>query len=354
MDFEVNRTDFRETRAVENERSELEPGQIRLSVERFAITTNNVTYAVAGDMLDYWGFFPTDEPWGRLPAMGLSSVAESAHPEIAVGGRYFGFSSMSSECVIDARASGTGFRDIGAHRGDHAPIYTSFLSTADDKLFDESKPDEYLVFKGLFLTSFLADDYLADSNFGGATQTLITSASSKTSISLAACIARRDDQRSIGLTSDRNRNFVEGLELYDEVICYDQIDQLDPSVPSGMVDMAGNSTVRTDVHTAFDESLRFSLTVGSTHWEAPRRVVSELPGPKPEFFFAPGQSAKRSAEWGADELESRIASSFHKLLDHAEGWLTVEHRTGADGITSAYTDLLEGNADPATGYTVSL
>ena len=37
----------------------LQPGQIRLTVERFALTTNNITYAVAGDMLDYWGFFPS-------------------------------------------------------------------------------------------------------------------------------------------------------------------------------------------------------------------------------------------------------------------------------------------------------
>ena len=39
--------------------ADLQPGQIRLTVERFALTTNNITYAVAGDMLDYWGFFPT-------------------------------------------------------------------------------------------------------------------------------------------------------------------------------------------------------------------------------------------------------------------------------------------------------
>ena len=100
MDFEVDRRDFRRTRIVAGENTALSPGQIRLAVERFALTTNNVTYAVVGDMLDYWGFFPTEAPWGRLPAMGLGSVVESAHPDIAAGGRYFGFYPMSSDVVI--------------------------------------------------------------------------------------------------------------------------------------------------------------------------------------------------------------------------------------------------------------
>jgi len=77
MIFEVNRRDLRQTRAVEAPASDLEPNQIRLEIERFAFTTNNVTYAVAGDMLDYWGFFPSEEPWGRIPAMGLATIPQS-------------------------------------------------------------------------------------------------------------------------------------------------------------------------------------------------------------------------------------------------------------------------------------
>ena len=352
--FEVNRSDFRSTRVLHDTPVELSSGQIRMTVERFAVTTNNITYAVAGDMLDYWGFFPADAPWGRLPAMGLGSVIESANPDIAEGGRYFGFYSMSSEVVIDATARGSGFSDTGAHRMNHAPIYTSFVPVGTDQLFDETKPDEYLLFKGLFLTLFLADDHLAETNFSGANQTLITSASSKTSISLAACLAMRDGHRSIGLTSARNLAFVNSLGLYDDVVPYDEIALLDPTIPSGLVDMAGNSSVRSEVHTTFGDQLRYSLTVGATHWEAPNRQVRDLPGPTPEFFFAPGQSAKRTAELGADELDTRIAKSFRELLAGADGWLTVDHRRGASGITEAYTELLEGRADPATGYIVSL
>ncbi len=354
MHFEVNRQNFRETRAIDSTHSELAPGEIRLAVERFALTTNNITYAVVGDMLDYWGFFPTEAPWGRLPAMGLGSVTESAHPEIELGGRYFGFYPMASELVIQAEAKGNAFRDIGPHRANHAAAYTNFTAISDDVMFHADKVDEYLLFRGLFMTSYLADDQLADQDFLGATQTLVTSASSKTSICLAACLALRPGHRAVGLTSEGNRAFVEDLGLYDQTITYDEVDQLDASVSSGLVDMAGSAAARSSVHEHFRDSLRYSLTVGATHWEEPGSSGEPLPGPVPEFFFAPTQMAKRTAEWGAAELMNRTASAFHSLLDGTDRWLTVLHSSGHDGVAAVYRELLEGQADPAVGHVVSM
>ncbi|WP_419924217.1 DUF2855 family protein [Candidatus Poriferisocius sp.] len=353
MDFEVNRQDFRDTRTVDSLPVKLAPGQIRLAVERFALTANNVTYAVAGDMLDYWGFFPTEAPWGRIPAMGLGSVVESAHPDISTGGRFFGFYPMCSEVVIEADPRGTAFTDVGAHRAKHAEVYTNFSDIAADIMFRDDRIDEFLLLRGLFMTSFLADDYLGDRGFHDASQTLITSASSKTSICLAACLARRG-HRSVGLTSPRNRAFVEGLGLYDEVLVYDEIDQLDPTVATGLVDMAGSDTVRSGVHTRFGDGLRFSMTIGATHWEDTAPGGTELPGPQPTFFFAPDQIAKRSEEWGAAELMRRIAAVWHELLDGTDRWLTVVHRFGPQEITAVYHDLLEGRSDPSGGFVASM
>ncbi len=350
MIFEVNRQDLRETRTVEQPAVELIDGQIRLTIERFAFTTNNVTYAVAGDMLDYWGFFPADAPFGHIPAMGLATITESANAAIAVGGRYFGFYPMAAEAVITASGDSTSFRDVGAHRANHAAVYTGFRNVADDATFRADKVDEYLLLWGMFTTSFLVDDYLADNGFTGASQTLVTSASSKTSISLAACLAERDGHRAVGLTSGRNRAFVEGLGLYDQVITYDEIDQLDPTVASALVDMAGSGTVRSAVHNHFAQALTVSLSVGATHWEDQGGADGDLPGPVPEFFFAPSQSAKRTKEWGAKELAERIATAFNKVVDGTDTWLTVEHRTGPAGIEATYRDLLEGRAEPAIGF----
>lgn len=354
MYFEVNRQNFRDTRVSEPAPAALESGQVRLDIERFAVTTNNITYAVAGDMLDYWGFFPVDQQWGRLPVMGLATVSESANDNIATGGRYFGFYPMADQVVIDAQGSSQAFRDAGPHRANHAVVYTGFRNVEADTTFRPELANEYLLLWGMFMTSFLADDYLADNAFHGAQQTLITSASSKTSISLAACLALRDGHRAIGVTSQRNRAFVEALGLYDQVITYDEIDQLDASFESGMVDMAGNGTVRSNVHNHFADNLKFSLSVGITHWEDADGGQAALPGPQPEMFFAPGQSAKRAKDWGPDELANRIDQSFNSLLDGTSDWLTVDHRTGADGMAHVYDQLVNGKADPASGFIVSM
>ena len=358
MDFQVNRQDFRETRIVEADPVELQDGQVRLAVERWAFTSNNITYAVAGDMLDYWGFFPAEAPWGRIPAMGLGTVTESANDAIEVGGRYFSMYPMSLDLVIDARPHRDGFRDVGPHRANHAEFYTTFQSVDADDMFRADRVDEYLLLRGVFSTSFLIDDFLADSvvdgkPFHGATQTLVTSASSKTSISLAHCLAARG-HHSVGLTSERNRAFVEGLNIYSDVITYDEVTGLSPDRPSVVVDMAGNGQLRHTIHSHFGDNLKFSSTVGLTHWEDGAGPSEALPGPTPEMFFAPGQMAKRTSDWGPAEMNARIAESFLTVLDTTPDWMTVEHHAGPEGVTSAYTSLLEGTADPAVGYVVSM
>ena len=59
LDFEVRKSDWKTTRFVEAPApDDLAPGRVLFRVERFALTANNVTYALAGDGLGYWRFFP--------------------------------------------------------------------------------------------------------------------------------------------------------------------------------------------------------------------------------------------------------------------------------------------------------
>lgn len=356
MIFEVDRQDFRTTRVIDHAPTPLEPGQVRLHIGRFAITSNNVSYAVAGDMLDYWGFFPATSPWGRIPAIGLGSVIESTNPDIGVGGRYFGFYPMATEIIIQAqRRDDHGFRDVGQHRANHAATYTDFRDIDADATFERhsinsDKIDEYLVLWGMFMTSFLIDDQLDDRGFEGASAAIVTSASSKTSISLASCLAGRPDVRAIGLTSERNRAFVERLGLYDRVATYDEVGALDSSVRTGVVDMAGNAEVRASIHRHYGDALAFSISVGATHWDQRSSDPTPLPGPASEFFFAPGQWAKRVDDWGAAELDARINLAYRSLVEHSASWLRIEHRQGPAGIEATYSELLDGSADPAAGF----
>ncbi|MEY3453201.1 MAG: hypothetical protein RL574_939, partial [Actinomycetota bacterium] len=106
MHFEVERREIRQSRwAPTVAPVELAAGEVLLALERAALTSNNVSYALSGDMLDYWGFFPTEPAWGRLPVMGFGVVTKSAHPEVAVGGRYFGFFPLADHHVVAARST---------------------------------------------------------------------------------------------------------------------------------------------------------------------------------------------------------------------------------------------------------
>ncbi|MEY4068722.1 MAG: hypothetical protein RLZZ332_1058, partial [Actinomycetota bacterium] len=65
MHFEIERRDIRQSRWLPTTAAEtLAAGEVLLTLERAALTSNNVSYALSGDMLDYWGFFPTEPAWG--------------------------------------------------------------------------------------------------------------------------------------------------------------------------------------------------------------------------------------------------------------------------------------------------
>ena len=95
-DFTVGRKDWGDTRFESHAAGDLQAGQVRLRVDRFALTSNNISYAASGDMLGYWGFFPAEQGRGRIPVMGLGDVLESANPDVAEGTRVFGFAKPAS------------------------------------------------------------------------------------------------------------------------------------------------------------------------------------------------------------------------------------------------------------------
>ena len=83
--LEVRKDKWSETRLVtETLDGDLGENEVLLKVDRLALTANNISYAASGDTLGYWGFFPAEEGWGRIPAMCWADVIVSAHPEIAV------------------------------------------------------------------------------------------------------------------------------------------------------------------------------------------------------------------------------------------------------------------------------
>jgi hypothetical protein len=203
------------------------------------------------------------------------------------------------------------------------------------------------------MTSFLVDDLLDDEDFFQAETSIITSASSKTSIALAHLLNRRARGPVVGLTSARNRSFVESLGCYDEIILYDELDSLPTNRPAVMIDMAGNGEVVAGVHERLGDQLKYSCTVGATHWEAKPRPT-DLPGPVPEFFFAPARIVKRTQDWGGGGLQEKLGNAWTEFADFSNRWMKVRRHQGPEALERVYLDVLTGRIDPCDGHVISL
>ena len=356
--FQSERANLKHWRVFEADLEGPAPGEVLLRIDHFALTANNITYGVAGDSIGYWQFFPADAPWGCIPVWGFGEVIESGHPEVPVGERLYGYFPMGTHLKIKPeRISRGGLLDGAEHRADLPSVYNQYTRVAADPAYDPEREAEQMLYRPLFTTSFFLDDFLLDNNFFGAGTVILTSASSKTSLGLAHLLhqKRRDACRVIGLTSAGNRNFVESLGCYDSVYAYEDATQL-PVEPSVMVDMAGSGPVRAAVHAHLEDALKYSCAVGATHWDAAMVGAGDqrLPGPKPEMFFAPAQIQKRLAEWGQDRFNSLMAQAWQDFLAASADWISIDARRGLDALAATYEAFLDGRADPARGYVISL
>jgi hypothetical protein len=167
--FEVQRDDLATTRIVTSEVGDLADGEVLLHVDRFGFTSNNVTYAAFGDMLGYWKFFPTDDPWGRVPVWGFADVEQSAHPDVAEGSRVYGYLPMSSHLVVrPERVDHRSFADATPYRQVLPPTYNQYTFTTGDPSYDADRERERMLLWPLFFTGFLIDDFLGDNDLWGA------------------------------------------------------------------------------------------------------------------------------------------------------------------------------------------
>lgn len=353
-DFIVARNDIRDHKLVETVLPALSEGQILVKVDKFAFTSNNVTYAAFGEAMQYWDFFPAPDGYGRIPVWGFGDVVESHCDGIAVGERLYGYLPMSSHVVLTpSRIRPAGFVEAGDHRSHLALVYNQYARVAGDATYDAAHEDAQSLLGPLFKTAFFIDDLIADSEFFGAKAVVLTSASSKTSLGVAYLMSQRPDIEVIGLTSSGNKAFVEGTGYYDRVVTYDAVGTIPADLPIVLVDMAGNAGVIADLHNHFRDAMKYSCVVGGTHWEA-RGVGKALPGPKPVFFFAPTQIAKRIEDWGPGGIEQRYGVKWTAFLSSVPAWMKVVSGRGEKDMARVYLDMLDGRVSPSEGHMLSL
>jgi Protein of unknown function (DUF2855) len=264
-DFLVKRGDLRNCRIAESEQPALAPGQALLRVDSFGLTANNITYAVMGETMSYWDFFPAEDGWGRVPMWGFAEVERSEAEGVEPGTRVYGYLPPSSHLVVaPVSVEESGFVDGAPHRAALPSAYHRYLPTATDPFYRAGTEGIQMLLRPLFFTSFLIDDQLGDEGFATRGPVVISSASSKTAIAAAFLLAQRQGVEPVGLTSPRSAEFVEGLGIYGRVVTYDAVDSLDRG-PATFVDIAGDGAVRQAVHSHFGAELVHSMAVGVTH-----------------------------------------------------------------------------------------
>lgn len=368
--FLVARHDLRRTRVSADPHAPatapLVEGQVRLRIAQFALTSNNITYAAFGEAMKYWQFFPCDDSgWGCIPVWGFAEVVESRLTTVAVGRRLYGYFPMGTHLVVQpSRVNSRGFVDGSAHRAELPAVYNQIVFCDADPAYRLDLEAQQAVLKPLFITSFLIDDFLAEAEFFGARQVLLSSASSKTAYGTAFCLARRRQAggvQLVGLTSPANAGFTQSLGCYDEVRPYANLRHLPGDKRTVYVDFAGDANVRRAVHEHFGDELTYSCSVGGTHWEDLGSAGS-LPGPRPTLFFAPAQVKKRLAAppdgWGTEGLQMRVDEAWQAFLGPVcqaeEPWLRIVEARGVDAAEAAYRSLLEGRVDARSGLMLSL
>ncbi len=346
--LEVARDDLTRTSLVEADVPGPGDGEAVLRVDRVGLTANNVTYAVLGDAFGYWRFFPGSEGAGRVPLWGFAEVAASRADGVEPGQRVYGYLPPASHLLVrPERAGAHGFRDGSAHRAALPAVYNSYLLTSGDPAHEPEREDLQVLYRPLFLTSFLLADQLAEQDAG---VVVLSSASSKTAYG-TAFLLRGGGAEVVGLTSPRNVDFTASLGCYDRVLPYDEVPAL-AAGPTAYVDLAGSTPLRRALHDHLGADLLLDLVVGVTHQDA--SPAGGLPGPRPTVFFAPDRVAARSADWGREGLDRRFGEAWRRFAPAAEGWVDVTVSSGPEALRDVWLEVLGGSSDPRTGHVVQL
>ncbi len=354
-DFIVERGNLHASAWLDSEEKPLPAGCVRLRVDAFALTSNNVTYAAFGDAMRYWDFFPAAHPaHGRVPVWGFATVEASATADIEAGLRVYGYLPISDSFDIrPTRATPATLIDGSAHRQALAAVYNTYTITRADPAYDPSREAQQMLFRPLFTTGWMIADSLTDASAAPPRSVIISSASSKTALSLAYCLTSRAGIEVIALTSAANAAFARATGLFARTLTYDEASSLAADGPCAFVDFLGRPELTRCVHEALAGRLSRSLVIGATHWDADRTAASSLPPPQTEFFFVPTYAAARARELGAETMNARIADATRAFYTASAAFLTPIHRKGREAIMAGWTAALRGTIPPSEGWIFS-
>lgn len=362
-EFQVLKNDFTHHRVAgtnsDSAKESLGEGRLRVGIERFAFTANNITYAVTGDRIGYWQFFPPGgdnaDDWGVIPVWGFAEVLESRVDDVPVGERLFGyFPPATTLDMTPTRVTAARLIDGSAHRAELPPAYNSYSRVNAEPGYDRATDDARMLLWPLFITSFCLWDSIKDRDWYGAQQVVIVSASSKTSIGLAYALhADAAAPPTVAVTSDRNLDFVKKLSLYQHGVTYDSLSDIDAAIPAVIVDMSGSRDILGRLHMHLGDNMKRCINVGLTHWDDKKTgdsVITE----RSEFFFAPAHIQKRVQDWGPDGFAQKSSGFMQQTAEKSRDWLTFRRIDGLGGLAEIYDEVCNGRVPADQGLIVEL
>lgn len=359
--FQVDKKAFFKHQLVESpaENRQIEDGEILVKIDQFAYTANNITYAATGDIIRYWEFFPAEgqdsNRMGVIPVWGFADVVESKADGIPVGDRIYGYFPPTTHLkMTPTKVQEQRFFEGTAHRASLPMGYNLYRRVNNEPGYSKALDRQRSLLFPLYLTSFCLWDSLQDKDWHGAKQVVVLSASSKTSIGLG--YALQGDQNaptSIGVTSARNLATLEKLGIWDKVSTYDNLERIDPTIPTVIVDMSGNNEVLAKLHQHLGDNMHFTLKVGLTHW-AKTNPKDGIINDRSKFFFAPSHIEKRFKDWGPAVFDKKTNGFLIDAATKTREWLYFNELDGLEALAEVHPEVCNGTRDPKEGIIINL
>lgn len=360
-ELQVRRHELTTTRLVDapdtGDDMPLEHNEILAKIDRFAFTANNITYGVVGDQLGYWQFFPPagddTDAWGLIPVWGFADVVRSNVAEIPVGERLFGYFPPATHLKLTpSRVRKENFMDAAPHRASLPAGYNNYRRVNAQPGYDRATDDLRMLFFPLHVTSFCLWDALQMNDWYGAKQVIIVSASSKTSIGLAYALDMDAvAPPAIAVTSERNRDFVDKLGVYAKTATYDNLTDIDASIPSVIVDMSGNDRALNQLNEHLGDNMAYCIRVGVTHRDA---AGGDAKLERSTWFFAPSHIEQRMQDWGPDGFLEKSTAFIQTTSERSRDWLKVTSLDGLNGLQAVFSNVANGEVAADEGLIVLL
>lgn len=327
------------------------PGQLVLAVERFGLSSNNLSYALLGDMLGHWAPFPAADGWGRVPAWGVATVVAGDPALAPVGARFAGYLPMATHVVVHAVAAPPGLQDISAERAGMLPMYRQLRRIDTDPTWREDLVDAEVLMLPVYPTAGLLGD---DLRRAGATHVVISSASSKTSLGVGRLLVERGVHVT-GLSARARVQTAASVGAYDQVLPYDDLAALPVAESTTYVDVAGDPAIVRAVAERLGTALTRHIALGGTRLAALGGLPAPdptLPGP-PAVQFSVGQReidlTERLGRAAVDQIEQ---SARRTLVPWAGKSLTVHHVDGLEAAGDTWKRIGSGSMGALDALTV--